>query len=67
MILRLATGTVLGAVAVAGAATTLALGTAAVGGLLLARRLCEERKGWQQGAATEAPAEPLEPRLPDPA
>lgn len=62
MILRMAAKTMLGAVAVVGAMTALAAGTAAVGGALLARRLCEERKGWKKDAAAE-PA--MEPGIPD--
>ncbi|MGX9962809.1 hypothetical protein ACVFYP_05770 [Roseomonas sp. F4] len=50
MILRMAAGSVLGAVVVAGAVTTLAVGAGVLGTALLAKRLCEERKGWQDGA-----------------
>ena len=64
MILRMAAGGVLGVVMVAGAVGTLAVGAGVVGSVLLARRLCEERKGWQAGAdaAPETPMEP-EPEL----
>jgi hypothetical protein len=50
MILRMAAGGALGAVMVAGAVGTLAVGAGVLGSVLLARRLCEERKGWQAGA-----------------
>ncbi|MGK7862256.1 hypothetical protein [Falsiroseomonas sp. E2-1-a4] len=53
MMLRMAAGTMLGAMMVAGAVTTLAVGAGAVGAVLLARRMCEERKGWQDGAKAE--------------
>ncbi|NKE47443.1 hypothetical protein HB662_21880 [Roseomonas frigidaquae] len=68
MILRMAAGTMFGAVMVAGAVTTLALGAGAVGSVLLARRLCEERKGWQDGAKAEAEPEIGMPEagVPDP-
>ncbi|OYW09892.1 MAG: hypothetical protein B7Z53_02035 [Rhodospirillales bacterium 12-71-4] len=72
MILRMAAGGMMGAVAVAGAVTTLALGAGAVGTVLLARRLCEERKGWRDGAKAEpemasaaAAEEPAGPGMPD--
>ncbi|MDP3418747.1 hypothetical protein [Falsiroseomonas sp.] len=72
MMLRMAAGTMFGAVMVAGAVTTLAVGAGAVGAVLLARRMCEERKGWQDGAKLDAElgAEPdigmPEAGIPDP-
>lgn len=67
MLLRMATGTMMG-VAVATAATaTLALGAGAIGAALLARRVCEERRGWKkdadEGAAT--PLDVVDETLPD--
>lgn len=69
MILRMAAGSMVGAVVLAGAVTTLALGAGAVGAMLLARRMCEERRGWQDGAKAEAGPEMglAEAGLPDPA
>lgn len=69
MMLRMAAGTMMGAVMVAGAVATLAVGAAAVGAVLLARRMCEERKGWQDGAKAEPePSLDLpEAGVPDPA
>ncbi|WP_439595286.1 hypothetical protein [Falsiroseomonas sp.] len=68
MILRMAAGTMMGAVVVTGAVATLALGAGALGSVLLARRLCEERKGWQDGAKAEAepPMDMPEAGVPDP-
>ncbi|MBU8537694.1 hypothetical protein [Falsiroseomonas tokyonensis] len=69
MILRMAAGTMMGAVVLTGAAATLALGAGAVGTVLLARRLCEERKGWKDGAKDAAEPEIGMPEagIPDPA
>ncbi|MBU8545021.1 MULTISPECIES: hypothetical protein [Roseomonadaceae] len=67
MILRMAAGGVLGAVMVAGAVGTLAVGAGVVGSVLLARRLCEERKGWQAGADAGPEETPMEaPMEPEP-
>jgi hypothetical protein len=63
MMLRMAAGTMMGGMVMAGVVTTLAVGAGAVGTVLLVRRLCEERRGWRQGAA----AEPMDPVVdPDP-
>jgi hypothetical protein len=70
MMLRMAAGTMMGGMLLAGAVTTLAIGAGAVGGVLLVRRLCEERRGWRQDAAIEPdsladPLPNLDPGLPD--
>jgi hypothetical protein len=57
MLLRMAAGTMTGLVVATGAVVTLAVGAGAIGAALLARRLCEERRGWRDGAEAAA-AEP---------
>ena len=63
MMLRMAAGTMMGGMLLAGAVTTLAIGAGAVGTVLLARRICEERRGWRQDAAIEP--DPLPDAMPD--
>jgi hypothetical protein len=53
MMMRMAAGTMMGGMLLAGAVTTLAVGAGAVGTVLLVRRLCEERRGWRQDAAAD--------------
>ncbi|SFK79528.1 hypothetical protein [Falsiroseomonas stagni] len=57
MLLRMATGTMVGMAVATAATATLALGAGAIGAALLARRLCEERRGWKKDAdeAVDAP------------
>jgi hypothetical protein len=62
MMLRMATGTMMGLAVATAAAATLAVGAGAVGAALLARRLCEERRGWKKDA-DEAVAAPLDEGL----
>ncbi|NGM18776.1 hypothetical protein G3576_02040 [Roseomonas stagni] len=59
MLLRMATGTMMGMAVATAATMTLAVGAGAIGAALLARRLCEERRGWKQDA-DEAVAAPLD-------
>ncbi|MGG5886181.1 hypothetical protein ACLF3G_03510 [Falsiroseomonas sp. HC035] len=63
MMLRMAAGTMMGGMLLAGAVTTLAIGAGAVGTVLLARRICEERRGWRRDAAIEP--DPLPDAMPD--
>ncbi len=65
MLLRLAAGTTMGVALAAGAAATLALGAGAVGAALLARRLCEERRGWRADAEDAPTGEPAGEPGPD--
>ncbi len=57
MFLRMATGTMMGMAVATAAAATLAVGAGAIGVALLARRMCEERRGWKRDAdeAMDAP------------
>ncbi|WP_439548108.1 hypothetical protein [Falsiroseomonas sp.] len=57
MFLRMATGTMMGMAVATAAAATLAVGAGAIGAALLARRMCEERRGWKRDAdeAMDAP------------
>jgi hypothetical protein len=59
MLMRMATGTMMGMAVATAATMTLAVGIGAVGAALLARRMCEERRGWTKDA-DEAVAAPLD-------
>lgn len=70
MFIRMAAGTMTGLALATGAAVTLTIGAGVVGAALLARRLCEERRGWKEDAAdVPSPETPLmgEPGLDAPA
>ena len=64
MFIRMAAGTMAGLTLATGAAVALTIGAGAVGAALLARRLCEERRGWKEDAA-DAPS-PETPLMPEP-
>ena len=64
MFIRMAAGTMTGLALATGAAVTLTVGAGVVGAALLARRFCEERRGWKDDAA-EAPSIDT-PLMPEP-